>query len=50
MQISQYDILRRDARGMAIWIEAVADIATARARILHLAEHFPAVYFIFRSS
>jgi hypothetical protein len=47
MQISRNDILRSDALDMAIWIEAVADLATARARILHHAEHFPAEYFIF---
>jgi hypothetical protein len=50
MQISRNDILRSDALDMAIWIEAVADLATARARILHLAERFPAEYFIFHQA
>jgi hypothetical protein len=47
MQISRNDILRSDALGMAFWTKAVADLATARARILRLAERFHAEYFIF---
>ena len=47
MQISSYDILRMDARGHAIWIDDVSDIDAAKARVLHLAERFPADYVIF---
>lgn len=50
MQASPYDVLRRDALGTAIWIEAVPDVATAKARILHLAERFPAEYVIFHQA
>jgi hypothetical protein len=46
MQISSYDIWRRDALGQAIWIEAASDIGAAKARILHLAERFPAEYVV----
>lgn len=47
MRTSSYDILRTDARGNAIWIDAVPDIDAAKARVLHLAERFPADYVIF---
>jgi hypothetical protein len=50
MQISRNDILRSDALGMAFWTKAVADLATARARILRLAERFHAEYFIFHQA
>lgn len=47
MQASLYDILRTDARGNAIWMDAVADLGAAKARVLHLAERFPSDYVIF---
>jgi hypothetical protein len=47
MQASLYDILRTDARGNAIWMDAVPDIDAAKARVLHLAERFPSDYVIF---
>ena len=47
MQTLSHDILRRDALGTLIWIEAAASIETAKARILHLAERFPGEYVIF---
>ncbi len=47
MRTAVYDILRTDARGNAIWIDAVPDIDAAKARVLHLAERFPAHYVIF---
>lgn len=48
MPAPPYDILRRDAAGTAIWVEAVADLEVAKARIFHLAERYPAEYLIFR--
>ncbi len=47
MQASLYDILRTDARGNAIWMDALPDIDAAKARVLHLAERFPSDYVIF---
>jgi len=47
MQALLYDILRTDARGNAIWMDAVPDIDAAKARVLHLAERFPSDYVIF---
>jgi hypothetical protein len=44
-----YDILRQDAIGPSIWVEAAATIDDAKARILHHAERFPADYVIFHS-
>lgn len=50
MQTSAYDILRRDALGQATWIEAAPDLDAAKARVLHLAERFPAEYVIFHQA
>jgi len=50
MQTQSYDILRTDALGQAIRIEAVADLDSARARILHLAERFPGEYVVFHQA
>jgi len=47
MQASLYDILRTDARGNAILMDAVPDFDAAKARVLHLAERFPSDYVIF---
>jgi hypothetical protein len=45
-----YDILRRDADGTAIWLEAVASLEIAKARIFELAQHLPGEYIIFHSA
>ena len=50
MQTLSRDILRRDALGTFIWIEAAASIETAKARILHLAERFPGEYVVFHQA
>ena len=50
MQTKPFDILRTDAVGQANWIEAVADLGAARARILHLAERFPGEYVVFHQA
>jgi hypothetical protein len=50
MQTKSFDILRTDALGQAVWIEAVGDIDSARARILHLAERFPGEYVVFHQA
>ena len=50
MQTSSYDIFRRDAFGTTTWIEAVSDVDAAKARVLHLAERFPAGYLIFHQA
>ena len=50
MRTSSYDIFRRDALGTITWIEAVPDVGAAKARILHLAERFPAEYLIFHQA
>jgi len=42
-----YDILRTNVLGQPIWIEGVADLDAAKARILHLAERFPGDYVVF---
>jgi|GEM_PF-1227729 len=41
MQGLSYDIVRSDARGTPVWIEAVANLEIAKARVLDLAERFP---------
>jgi hypothetical protein len=45
-----YDILRKDSHGTPVWIETVAGVQAAKARILHLAERFPADYLIFHQA
>jgi hypothetical protein len=45
-----YDILRRDAHGIPIWLEAVASLEIAKARIFELAQHLPGEYIIFHSA
>jgi len=37
-----YEILRKDAHGTPIWLEAVASLEMAKARIFELAQHLPA--------
>jgi len=45
-----YDILRRDAHGTPIWLEAVASLEMAKARIFELAQHLPGEYIIFHAA
>jgi hypothetical protein len=45
-----HDILRRDADGTAIWLEAVASLEIAKARVFELAQHLPGEYIIFHSA
>jgi hypothetical protein len=47
MRTPLYDILRKDPHDAPVWIEAVACVQVAKARILHLAERFPGNYLIF---
>jgi hypothetical protein len=44
------DILRRDAQDTPIWLEAVASLEMAKARIFELAQHLPGEYIIFHSA
>jgi hypothetical protein len=41
------DIFKKDASGNPIWIDAVADLETARHRLNQLASAFPGEYFAF---
>ena len=41
------DIFKKDASGSPIWIDAVADLETARHRLSQLASAFPGEYFVF---
>jgi hypothetical protein len=50
MQTQSYEILRTDGLGQATRIEAAADLDSARARILHLAERFPGEYAVFHQA
>jgi hypothetical protein len=45
-----YDILRRDAHGTLIWLEAVESLEIAKARILELSQHLPGEYIVFHSA
>jgi hypothetical protein len=45
-----YDILRRDAHGTLIWLEAVESLQIAKARIFELSQHLPGEYIIFHSA
>ena len=49
MQTKPYDILRTDGLGAPIWLEAVASIEVAKARIAMLGQNFPGEYIIFHS-
>jgi hypothetical protein len=50
MQTLSHDILRRNALGTLIWVEAAASIEAAKARILYLAERFPGEYVVFHQA
>ena len=45
-----YDILRKDAQGNPIWLEAVASLDMAKARIFELAQDLPGEYIIFHAA
>jgi hypothetical protein len=42
-----YDILRKDALGTPIWVEAVADLKEATFRLKELARRSPGEYIVF---
>jgi hypothetical protein len=42
-----YDILRKDALGIPIWVEAVADLEEATFRVKELAQRSPGEYIVF---
>jgi hypothetical protein len=42
-----YDILRKDSGGGLIWVEAVADLPSARGRVMDLAAGRPGVYGVY---
>jgi hypothetical protein len=50
MQAKPYDILRMDELGTPIWIEAVASLEIAKARVSELAQRSPSEYVIFHSA
>lgn len=45
-----YDIFRRDEAGDPVWIEAVADLETAKGRIIELSSAAPGQYVVFNHS
>ena len=47
MPAAPYDILKKDALGNPIWIEAVEDLPKATVRIEELALHSPGEYIVF---
>jgi hypothetical protein len=47
MPSPSFDILRRQADGSFIWVEAVADLETARAHLKDLFAKNAADYFVF---
>ena len=49
MQTLSYDILRKDAMGTPIWLEAAPDLESAKARVSELAASAPGEYVIFHS-
>ena len=42
-----YDILRKDALGTPIWVEAVENLEQAATRIRELADRLPGEYIVF---
>jgi len=42
-----YDILRKDALGIPIWVEAVESLEQAAARLKELARRSPGEYIVF---
>jgi len=47
MTAPSYDIFRRDETGDPVWIEAVADLDTAKGRIIELSSAAPGQYVVF---
>ena len=47
MNAAPYDILKKDALGNPIWVEAVEDLRKASVRIDELALHSPGEYIVF---
>jgi hypothetical protein len=47
MNAAPYDILKKDALGNPIWVEAVEDVRKASVRIEELALHSPGEYIVF---
>ena len=47
MTTSHLDIFKKDARGSPIWLDAVADLETARRRLEELVATRPGEYFAF---
>jgi hypothetical protein len=47
MPSQSYDIFRRDAGGDPVWVEAVADLETAKGRIIELSAAAPGQYVVF---
>jgi len=47
MNAAPYDILKKDAVGNPIWVEAVEDLPKATVRIEELALHSPGEYIVF---
>jgi hypothetical protein len=41
------DIFKKDTRGNPIWVDAVGDPETARARVAEFAAALPGEYFVF---
>jgi hypothetical protein len=43
-----FDILRKDRKGTFLWVEAVNDIETAKARLHQLSAESPDEFVVFR--
>lgn len=42
-----YNIFKRDASGVPIWVEAVCDLDTAKGRTIELSAESPGQYLVF---
>jgi hypothetical protein len=47
MHMPHFDIFKMDRKGNPVWIEAVADLKTAEARLREWAVTLPGEYFAF---
>jgi hypothetical protein len=47
MRLPMFNLFRADADGNPVWLEAVADLETARRRLIELASTNPGEYFMF---
>ena len=45
-----FDILRKDRKGTFLWVEAVNDIETAKARLRQLSADSPDEFVVFRET